>query len=123
MDESIYIVYGGATALILLVSMWMVPYTPIKFGIIELDRSPFYEEKPAGIRFQIGNFRVHHYMIGLIILALGTPIAIKWDKKLGYFMIGFGTVLVVDQLPNLISGTWGTTEMLSYVFHSAMARW
>ena len=109
-------VLGVITAVLVLASLSNVDLIPIEFSlvsnsIIELRDNP---DEPKGISLTVSDLRIHHYMIGIIIIlatfAVIHFIRSKTLKKrlipLSTFFIGFGGFLIVDQLPNIVTGIW-----------------
>lgn len=81
-----------------------VPYTPVQFGLIETRTDP---GNPMGTELKVLGYRVHHYMIGLAIMAPAAyAIVFKGRNPLfryaAYFVLGFGSFLIIDQLPNIV---------------------
>lgn len=112
---------GIGLGIFALLASLIIPFTPIvtdspdspAFGLIELDKSPVFDDEPSGIRIQIRDFRVHHYMYGLFLIPIAVIAFVRSWENLGYILIAFSAVLIVDQLPNLIANNFGETAKLS----------
>jgi len=51
----------------------------------------------------IAGVRIHHYLVGLILIGLGLPLATnKRTKALGAFMLGLGVALFFDDFDDLM---------------------
>lgn len=108
---------GFGLAVFALVVSFAVPFTPLAlpFGLVELDESPFFEGEPSGVRLQVGDFRIHHYMFAFLLIPVGIVLYYKRRGAISYILFAFSAILIVDQLPNLISGDFGETAQLSLV--------
>ena len=106
---------GFGLAVTALVVSFAIPFTPltVPFGLAELDDSPFFEGDPAGVRLQIGDFRIHHYMFAFILIPIGVVFYFKRRGAISYILFGFSAILIVDQLPNLLANDFGETAKLS----------
>lgn len=106
---------GVISAIFILVILSQTPLVPVELSltglsIIELRDDP---NEPKGTSLTVSGFRIHHYMIGIGIIVL-TLISIyllnKSQKKkfvpVSTFFLGFGGFLIIDQLPNIITGIW-----------------
>jgi len=106
---------GFGLAVLGLTLSFAVPFTAltVPFGLAELDESPFFEGEPAGIRLQIGDFRIHHYMFAFILIPIGIVLYFKRRGAISYILFGFSAILIIDQLPNLLANDFGETAKLS----------
>ena len=110
-----YGIIGVGSAIFVLVSLSQVSLIPVELSltnlsIIELRDNP---NEPKGISLEIGEVRIHHYMIGIAII-LTTLVVVYVTKKkkrnkifpISTFFLGFGGFLIFDQLPNIVTGIW-----------------
>jgi len=117
-----YGMFGAITAIIILVGLAQVPLIPVELSmtnlsIVELRNNP---DEPKGISLNVGEFRIHHYMIGIAIIIMtiiGINIIDKKKRKkiitVSTFFLGFGGYLILDQLPNILTGVWDKPVLLS----------
>lgn len=78
----------------------MIPYTPIELGLIETRPDP---NNPMGTELTLFGYRVHHYMIGIVVIGLAAVLTAKrFNTPFVLLLYGFGAALIVDQLPHLI---------------------
>lgn len=99
-------ILGGFSAFICLLFISFVQIPPINFGIFKVSEVG---GGVVGTNLFIGNLHIHHYFIGIILVVLGLSFYYFKMNKISWFLIGFGAVLIVDQLPNLITGQWEKT--------------
>ena len=92
-----YIILGVLTGFVLLIYSNFIPYTEFRpFSIVQ---------KNVGTRLYIWNYHIHHYIIGIVLLIPAfCLIKIKKYLNFAWFLIGLGIILIIDELPNLISG-------------------
>jgi len=106
---------GALSAIFILIILSQISLIPIEFSliglsIIELRENP---DEPKGLSLSLSDVRIHHYIIGifivisaLIIIKIKKPKPIKKSLQIGIFLLGFGGFLIIDQLPNIITGIW-----------------
>lgn len=71
-----------------------------KFG------TTLWKMQPNPPKIYSGNYRIHHYGIGILLNIIGFGMlgsGNKNDAEIGEFLIGFGTELVADDADDLIS--------------------
>jgi hypothetical protein len=106
---------GIFSSLTLLIASLFIPFTPIKFGVVELSGSEITDGKPSGPRLFIGGVHIHHYVFGVILMILAVLGIFLFPKHLliFVFILGMGSWLVIDQLPNLLGlKPFGLTVMM-----------
>jgi len=96
-SQVLYMCLGILTGFFLLIGANFIPYTEIKpLSLVQED---------AGPRLYIGKFHIHHYIFGIILLLLAIYlIIIRKYLNFAWFLLGLGVILIIDELPNLISG-------------------
>ena len=103
---------GIVLAIFLIYTSRFIPYTKITFPAMSLV--PLYDESgaPKGTRLYFGDFHFHHSYIGTILILLSLPFLLVFPP-ISFFLIGFGITLIIDQIPELISGQWGLSVVQS----------
>lgn len=88
---------GILTGFLLLVFANFIPYIEIKpFSLVHEDVGP---------RLYIGPYHIHHYIFGIILLLPAIYlIIIRKYLNFAWFLLGLGVILIIDELPDLISG-------------------
>ena len=90
--DKTFFIYGVSIAIICLI-IWNL------IGQIELTFSIF---SPTGPIVTIGGTRVKHWLIGIVIMVFAPFIK---NAKLMSFLLGFGLMLFIDEVPELLAGT------------------
>ena len=109
----IFSLIGVMIAVTLLYTSRFIPYTtlifPMSMSLIPLDNV---EGRQVGTRLYFGDFHFHHSYIGTILVLLSIPFLFIFPP-ITFFMLGFGGILIIDQIPELLSGQWGMSVIQS----------
>ena len=101
---------GAVFALLLLASVFsLVPYTRVEFSTVGAAITQPQQEA-TGTRLYIGEYHVHHWVIGVALMIAAFAIAfstkthwlLRTISPANGFIFGIGAVLFLDQLPQLI---------------------
>lgn len=105
---------GAIISISLLTFSRFIPLTKLNFAVFEASLVPLENEAgtPVGTRLYIGGFHLHHYFFGIIFILLAVPVFFKYPN-VAMILIGLGSVLIIDQLPNIITNTWGASIIQS----------
>jgi len=96
----------GAVAgfIIIAIAFSNVPYTVFDVSSF-IAEDVLQIEETTGPRLFVGELHIHHYILGIIGMAVAYFIA---PKKYKYYLIGFSAILIVDQLPWILGQRlWG----------------
>jgi len=97
--KEIYLLIGALLGVALLFGSNFLPFIPVQFFVLSLVK----EEK--GTRLFILDYHIHHWIFGAIFSIIGTALVYKKRyEAFGYFLYGLGLILIIDQLPLIISG-------------------
>lgn len=97
-NKAKFFAIGAIAAIALLAFVFaFVPFTKFQFSTIG---DAITQGEPTGTRLFIGGEHIHHWTIGLGIIALAFFVVKIVPLKYG--MYGFGTILFADQVPHLL---------------------
>jgi len=101
-EERIFISFALGFLVGLNLILWsnFIPKTEFTFVIISL-LSP-----ERGTRLYIGGIHIHHYIIGIVISLISIPFYFMKKYSIFGFLLGLGIFLIIDQIPNIMMGTW-----------------
>jgi len=96
-SQVFFMCLGILTGFLLLVSANFIPYIEIKpLSLVQEDVGP---------RLYIGPYHIHHYIFGIILVIISIfLIKFKKFENFAWFLIGLGAILIIDELPHLITG-------------------
>ena len=102
---------GMVVGLLLLVGVFtFVPFTLVEFSTVGAAITQPAEEDATGTRLYIGEYHVHHWVIGVTMMVAAFAIAfstkthwvLRTISPMNGFIFGIGAILFADQLPQLI---------------------
>jgi hypothetical protein len=90
-NNYLYLIIGVVIAIISLIIFNSLPPYIVTFSLLS----------PTGPQIYILGVRIKHWFVGLILLVIGY--VIREDYRIGYFLMGFGAILFLDELPELLN--------------------
>lgn len=102
-------ILGGFTAWALLVSTLLMPLMPVDIAIGTIV------PKDGGPRLFVAGLHIHHYLFGLAAMGVAYLFHRTGMRNFSYFLFGFGAVLFIDEVPDLLSGEMDPFVLISNI--------